>query len=130
MEDEKVNYEIDVESGVKTKLKNANIETYKNITKVLGVLLDNAIESSKKSKEKNIIILVSKDNKDVIFSISNTYKGKIDIDKFGTGYTTKGKGHGYGLRLVNDIVESDKTLILEKEIDSGYYTTKLIININ
>ena len=104
MEDEKINYEIDVESGVKSKLKKLEIAAYKNITKVLGVLLDNAIEASKKSKEKNVVISVTKDNKEVTFSISNTYKGKIEIEKIGTGYTTKGNGHGYGLRLVNDII--------------------------
>ena len=62
------------------------------------------------------------------FNISNTYKGKIEIEKIGTGYTTKGNGRGYGLRLVNDIIEKQKELSIEKELDDRYYTTKLIVN--
>ena len=129
MEDENIKYELDVQTGVKTKLNSLSINMYKNITKILGVLLDNAIDASKKSKEKQIIISVLKDKSNVIFSISNSYKGKLNLDKKGTGFTTKGLGHGYGLRLVNDIMKETNSFKVTNEVKNKYYVSNLIIKI-
>lgn len=129
MEEEKIKYEINVETGVKTKLNNLSTNMYKNITKILGVLLDNAIDASKLSKNKEIIIVVTKEKARVIFKIYNTYKGKIDLSKVGTGHTTKGKGHGYGLRLVNDILKANKRFGVSSYLENQYYVSKLIIKI-
>lgn len=129
MEDENIKYDLDVEDGVKTKLNSLSVIMYKNITKILGVLLDNAIDASKKSKEKKILVSVIKERTRVIFTISNTYKGKIDLSKIGTGYTTKGNKHGYGLRLVKDIVGASKIFEVETSCDEKYYSTKLTIKI-
>ena len=127
MKDENIKYSINVEKGVKTKLKTLSINNYKNITKILGVLLDNAIDASKKSKHKKINISVIKDNKNIIFKIYNTYKGKIDIEKVGTGYTSKGKGHGYGLRLVKDIINEDKLFNISHNLEDNYFVSSLYI---
>lgn len=127
MEDENIKYSINVEKGVKTKLKTLSINNYKNITKILGVLLDNAIDVSKKSKHKKINISVIKDNKNIIFKIYNTYKGKIDIEKVGTGYTSKGKGHGYGLRLVKDIINENKVFDISHDLEDNYFVSSLYI---
>lgn len=127
MDDDKIKYEINVESGVKTKLKTLNINIYKNITKILGVLLDNAIDASKNTKDKRIIISVSKNKNMVIFKIYNTYNGNVDISKIGTGYTTKGKGHGYGLKLVKDIIRENKIFEIKTEIKEDFYISNLII---
>ena len=127
MEDENIKYSINVEKDVKTKLKTLSTNNYKNITKILGVLLDNAIDASKKSKHKKINISVIKDNKNIIFKIYNTYKGKIDIEKVGTGYTSKGKGHGYGLRLVKDIINEDKLFNISHNLEDNYFVSSLYI---
>lgn len=129
MDEQKIKYELYVETGVKTKLNTLSVNMYKNITKILGVLLDNAIDASKKSKDKRIIVSVSKEKSNVIFNISNTYKGKLDLDKIGTGFTTKGFGHGYGLRLVNDIMKETNSFEVKNEILDKYYVSKLIIKI-
>lgn len=127
MEDENINYTINVEKGVKTKLKTLSTNNYKNITKILGVLLDNAIDASKKSKTKKINISVIKDTKNIVFKIYNTYKGKIDIEKVGTGYTSKGKGHGYGLRLVKDIINENKVFDISHDLEDNYFVSSLYI---
>lgn len=130
MDDEKIRYELDVESGVKTKLNTLSVNMYKNITRILGVLLDNAIDASKKSKKKQIIISVAKDKSKVIFTISNTFKGKLNIEKIGTGYTSKGIGHGYGLRLVNDILNETNSFEIKNSVDNDYFVSTLKIKIN
>lgn len=129
MDDEKIKYDINVETGVKTKLNSLNTVMYKNITKILGVLLDNAIDASKNAKEKKITISVSKEKSLVKFNIYNTYNGKIDIKKIGTGYTTKGSGHGYGLRLVKDIIEENKEFNVINKVENEYYVSSLSIKV-
>lgn len=130
MDDEKIKYELDVESGVKTKLNTLSVNMYKNITRILGVLLDNAIDASKKSKKKQIIISVAKEKSKVVFTISNTFKGKLNIEKIGTGYTSKGIGHGYGLRLVNDILNETNLFEIKNSVDNDYFVSTLKIKIN
>ena len=126
MEEEKIKYELDVETGVKTKLNVLSVNMYKNITKILGVLFDNAIEASKK---KIILISVTKDKSSVIFNISNSYSGKIDLSKLGSGYTSKGIGHGYGLRLVNDILNETNSFIVKNDVVNGYFVSELTVKI-
>mgnify|MGYP003295402180 CR=1 FL=1 len=129
MDDEKIKYELNVETGVKTKLNNLSINMYKNITKILGVLLDNAIDASKKTKDKKVIINVTQEKTNVIFVISNTYQGNIDLTKIGTGYTTKGQNHGYGLRLIKDITEASSIFNIKRTYDEKFYCTEFSINI-
>lgn len=129
MDDENIKYEINVNTGIKSNLNLLGTNAYKNITKILGVLLDNAIDASKKTKDKKIIISVEKEKSVVVFNIYNTYKGKIDLSKVGTGYTTKGKGHGYGLRLVKDIISDANIFNLENGLEDNYYVSKFSIKL-
>lgn len=130
MDDEKIKYDISVEGIVKQKLNNLSISEYKNITKILGVLLDNAIDASRKSKNKKIMIIVSYESKMIDFKIFNSYKNKIEISKIGTGYTTKGAGHGFGLKLVEDIVNSNSDFSTEHYLEDDYYVSVLHIKVS
>ena len=66
-----------------------------DISKIIGVYIDNSIEAVRNLKEKYIIIEFYIENKEIVFSISNNYSGSIDINKVDKeGYTTKGTGHG------------------------------------
>lgn len=129
MEDMNISYDINVGNGVKRKLSSLETNMYKNITKVLGVLLDNAIEASSKSKNKKILIITKKSDDKIIFSIYNTYTGKIDLNKIGTGYTTKGKGRGYGLRLVEDIISTNHSFDINRYLEDNYFVTDLTVKI-
>ena len=99
--------------------KSINIKTY-DLTRILGILLDNAIEASSKCDEKIINISVRKDNKvdRQIFIIENTYSNKdVNTDRiFEKGYTSKtendGKSHGLGLWEVRKILKKSNNLNL------------------
>lgn len=100
-------------------LKTLNIKTY-DLTRILGILLDNAIEACNKCDEKDIYITIRKDNKvsRQLFVIENTYSNKnVDTDRiFEKGYTSKieddGKNHGLGLWEVRQILNKNNNLNL------------------
>jgi len=106
-----------------------NIKLYTNITKVLGVLIDNAIEGALDSKEKEIGLDVSMDGNYIVITISNSYNKNIDIKKIGKkGFTSKGRGHGFGLKLVKEIIRRDRKLELITDYEDNFVQTFLIEN--
>ena len=110
-------------------LEKLSIEMYKNITKVFGVLIDNAIDAALDSKEKEVSIDFSKDDNYIVISISNTYNKKIDINKIGKKrFSSKGKGHGFGLRLVKEIIKKNKRLELITDHDDKYFIQTFLID--
>lgn len=129
MEDKKINYFVEISPEVKNVTFNKKIDkNLKDISKILGVYIDNAIEASFNSKEKYLILEVYIDNNDLMFSISNTYSGVIDLNKIDKeGYSTKGNGKGYGLSLVKDLINQNKYLEQERSMNGIYYTQKLRI---
>ena len=109
----KMNFEIFLD------LKSLNIKTY-DLSRILGILLDNAIEASSKCDEKEIYITIRKDNKvnRQLFIIENTYTNKdVNTDRiFEKGYTSKtdedNKNHGLGLWEVRKILKKNNNLNL------------------
>ncbi len=109
----KINFDIFLD------LKTLNIKAY-DLTRILGILLDNAIEASSKCEEKIIYITIRKDNKAnrQLFIIENTYSNKdVDTDRiFEKGYTSKvepnNQNHGLGLWEVRKILKKNNNLNL------------------
>ena len=126
----KIKYFLYISSEASEYLENINIDIYDNITKVFGVIIDNAIDASLDSKEKEVGIDFSKDDNYITISISNTYNKKLDINKVGKkGYSSKGKGHGFGLRLVKEIIRKNNKLELITDHDDKYFVQTLLIDI-
>ncbi len=115
-------------------LKTLNIKTY-DLTRMLGILLDNAIEASSKCDEKEIYITIRKDNKvnRQLFVIENTYTNKdVNTDRiFEKGYTSKtdddGKSHGLGLWEVRKILKKNNNLNLFTTKDDKLFKQQLEI---
>ncbi len=116
-------YGIKIDLEVFMDLTNINMKIYL-LTRVLGILIDNAIEAAKDCDEKEIIITFRKDiqkNKQ-LFIIQNTYSNKdVNIDEiFEKGKTSKAnndsKSHGLGLWEIRQLLKKNHNLNL--------YTTK------
>lgn len=115
-------------------LKTLNIKTY-DLTRILGILLDNAIDACNKCDEKDIYITMRKDsnsNKQLIM-VENTYSNKtVDTDRiFEKGYTSKieddGKNHGLGLWEVREILKKNNNLNLFTTKSMRLFTQQLEI---
>lgn len=114
-----------VETSIMSKLKT---EDFKQLGRLIGVYIDNAIEASSISKEKKLGIEIYVHEEDVVLIIMNTYAGVIDKDTVGkVRYSTKGNNRGYGLMLVNRILSSSTRFIAERTITDELYIQKLII---
>ena len=115
----KLNYE------VMTDLSNLNIKTYE-LTRILGILFDNALEAASKCDKKivNVSFRADKNHRNrTLVIIQNTYTNKdVNVDRiFEKGYTSKtdGENHqNYGLGLW------EVRKYLKKNTNLDLYTTK------
>lgn len=103
---------------------------YYKVCKILGILLDNAIEASTETLEKHLMMDVYDDDEHLIVYIENTFKGKIDINEINNrGVSSKGKGRGLGLDIVGKILKSTEALSLEQRIDGNRFISTLKIKL-
>lgn len=92
------------------------------VCKIIGVYLDNALKEVSKYEEKIINIEFYAEKKTLCIAISNNFEGEIDFEKMDNpGYTTKENGHGYGLSLAHEIIESNDRLSSEREIKDNIF---------
>lgn len=92
------------------------------VCKIIGVYLDNALEEVSKYEEKLINIEFYAEKKTLCIAISNNFEGEIDFEKMDNpGYTTKENGHGSGLSLAREIIESNDKLSSEREIKDNIF---------
>lgn len=115
-----VNISKNIENGFLSRL---DATSFDQIGKILGVFLDNAIESAEISKNKVLGIEAFTKNGEVIFIISNTFDPNVKK----IGRTSKGAGHGYGLLLVNNILNNNSKLSSSVEVADNLYIEKLTI---
>lgn len=100
-------------------------------SRILGVLLDNAIEAAENSKEKFVKISFIRENINsrAVITIENSYSNKnINIDNiFKKGITSK-EGHaGLGLWEVKRYVNKSKNLDLKPSSSSNTFKQELFI---
>ncbi|WP_326512286.1 sensor histidine kinase [Clostridium intestinale] len=103
-----------------------------DLTRVLGILLDNAIEATEECVLPKIKIGFIKDNQSLIIVICNRYKGDIlSVDKlYKKGYSTKGANRGIGLTSLREIINKYETIYLDTLIEEGEFTQTIILDKN
>lgn len=129
MEDNNIKYYLYVDQNLKDKdIESFDLKTYRDLTKLLGVFLDNAIDAALKSEEKEIEVELKDKDECLLLTISNTYDKNTDINKVGkSGFTTKGVGHGFGLSIVKDIAKTNSEIetFSSKESDKFIQTAMI-----
>ncbi len=104
---------IEMNINVFLDLNSLNMKIYE-FTRILGILLDNAIEASKECDEKIINLEIRNDQNRQILLIENTYLNKdIDTEKiYEKNYSTKTGNSGLGLWEVRKILKKNNNLNL------------------
>ncbi len=132
MKEQNIDFDLSIDKAIKTvQLINLGDNTVLDICKIVGVFLDNAIEDVSSLEERFIDLEMSIENKKLYISVSNNYEGTILMDEIeNQGYTTKGKGHGYGLSLVKKLVDQNSLLKNEKGVSKEEFTQRLIVDVS
>lgn len=102
-----------------------------NLSRVIGILLDNAIEASEKIVDDPLIRIAFIKNEDdsVMFIVMN----KCDTDMprvhtlFQENFSTKGKNRGLGLSTLKELTDTTSNVLLDTTIDNNYFIQKVEI---
>lgn len=90
------------------------------LIRILGILIDNAIEASEQLPRGYVVIEIAKTDQSVSFAIKNNYLQEPELMKMGKEqYTTKGKGRGNGLCWVEETIEKHKEAFHELKIEKN-----------
>lgn len=132
MKEKKINSNLDVDRSLnELDFDNIPIKTNQELCKIVGVFLDNAIQAVSELKKKEIDIYLKYENDELYIKVSNNYSGIIELDKIdNSGYTTKGKGHGYVLSLVKGIIRENDCFKNDREIHGKMFSQIIRLKIN
>lgn len=95
-----------------------------DISNLFSNILDNAIENADKTKDKRIDLKVNKKLNYVVIKCINTYDGVIKKKDKSIMTTKKDDNHGYGLKIIKDIIKK-----YNGEINLEYDENEFTINI-
>lgn len=107
------------------------IDCWNDIFIVLGVILDNLINSLKEASDKLCSIHIYFDDTILYIEFANTFKDTLDVRKIAkTGYKTKKVNNGVGLSLVDKVLKKKKYYCLETDIVDNFFVQKLKIDLS
>lgn len=125
-----------LEKGIKVNLtvlldlNDLHMKIYE-FARILGILLDNAIEASSECDEKILNIVFRKETKNNrnIILIENTYKDKdVDIEQiFNKGVSGKQNHTGLGLWEIRQILKKNNNVNLHTNKNEKYFSQQLEI---
>ena len=100
------------------------------LSRIIGIIVDNAIEASENLEEPLINIAFIDNEESVTFIVMN--KCSDDIPKihelFEQGFSTKGDNRGLGLSTLKELTDSNENVLLDTVIENGYFVQKVEIN--
>lgn len=119
---------IDVYVDIMEEIKFINLDII-SLCRVIGILLDNAIEEGQALERPNLRFGIVNKNQGVDIIISNKCRENIKpiYKLYSKGYSTKGENRGMGLNIVNNIVENNKNLLIDTTIKDGEFIQSLSI---
>ena len=119
---------IEVNLEITEKIENVNMKNI-DLVRIMGILLDNAIEACLECQKPSINFSIIKMDKDITFIVKNTYVKKgIDYSKLGMlGISSKDERRGTGLYNVKTILNGYDNVVMDTEYENGYFTQLLEI---
>ena len=100
-----------------------------NLIRILGILLDNAIEEVDALGKGELAVAFFQEKDALVILIQNTVRNPVEplyqLKK--QGFSTKGKGRGHGLSTVDELMSQTSTLLLETTISQHLFVQKLTL---
>lgn len=127
-----INVSINISKQIENSfLKDIETKDFKDLARIIGVYLDNAIEAISTSEDKKLGIEMYLIKEKIEIIITNTFNNEINLDKIGKeSFSTKGKHRGHGLLLVNKILSENNMFEAKNEIRGNIYIQSLKIKDN
>ena len=131
-ENKGINVSVNISKQIENSfLKDVDTKDFKDLARIIGVYLDNAIEASFTSKDKKLGIEMYLINEKVEIIITNTFNNEINLDKIGKeSFSTKGKNRGHGLLLVKKILSENNMFEAKNETRNNIYIQTLKVTNN
>lgn len=111
-------------------IKNLSLEEMKQLSRLVGIYMDNAMDAALDTEKKNVALEIYKIKDTVNIVISNS--ANIDESKVKMigkkGFTSKGKGHGRGTYLAKKMLLHNKKFSASNSVIKDYYIVRIIIN--
>lgn len=128
----KLNYaqelNIDVNLEIMEKIEKINMNIV-DLARIIGILLDNAIEACQECEEPFINLSIIRTQEDITIIVKNTYiKQDLDYSKLGSiGISSKGERRGIGLYNIKTIIGQYDNVIIDTSYEERYFTQVLEI---
>ncbi len=127
----KINTSIKISKNINNILGKLNHKEYLKLCKITGIILDNALEATSKTKSKLLVIDIYKEGNNIDMIVDNTFSGKISIKNIQKkNYSSKGKNRGLGLYIAQMLIVQSNCLKMEQNILKNHFITKIIVSIN
>lgn len=127
-ESKKIHIELDISMKKSDLIQKMSASKMKTLCRLIGIYLDNAIESAIETRKKILSIEIYDIDDDINIVITNTFNNKNDISRRNEkGYTTKGAGHGKGLYFAKKLLNKNQWLKEAQSVMDNYYIQRLII---
>ena len=98
-----------------------------DLVRILGILLDNAIEECMEISDGVINIKVSRNDNITSYVIRNTVRLEVKEKGVRLGISTKGSGRGKGLASIRGIIKKYDFVTLSSYFNDDYFVQSLVI---
>lgn len=124
-QEKNLNVQIEADEGIRLNQKVDSVL----LIRILGILLDNAIEEVETIEGGKLLIGIFSVKGDTIFVIENTARQKIEPMQVlkQKGFSTKGEGRGLGLSNVDELTAMEPNILLETIISEERFIQKVIV---
>lgn len=100
------------------------------LVRILGIILDNAIEALKDMSQGRLAIAIISDPTSTTFLVENTCKSDLPplFELLKPGYSTKGTGRGLGLATLVELVSQNPNVTISTNVHENIFSQRLTIN--
>lgn len=89
-----------------------------NLSRIIGIILDNAIEASEKIEDDSVMFIVMNKCEPNMPKVHTLFQ---------ENFSTKGKNRGLGLSTLKELTDSTTNVLLDTTIDNNYFIQKVEI---